>query len=464
MIGSPSALPFSRGLRVFENGKRFPIPTVRERKEHGRSLRKVIARTAQGDWEPNPNRFNPLERLAHINQNRLHVLLPIKMGRMAASPFGFLRGAAPLMAADLAQWPTTGLTVQMCGDAHVGNLGAFAAPDGHLVFDLNDFDESMPGPWEWDVKRMATSLVLAGRGAKESDSGCRNAVRTFVAQYREAFAQYSKMSVFELAQYEIRRRSEMPLVRRVLGKAERVTPQHLLEKFTEPSNGRLRHPKFRLQPPVLRHVSRQVARDVVASLAEYRETLGPDRQLVFDAYHPVDVAFKVAGTGSVALRNYVVLCQGKRRDDAIFLQVKEAQDACAAPFLANVQVPAHQGRRVAEGQHRLQTESDPLLGWTTIGDRHFLVRQLADHKARVDPAELHGPTLCAYAAICGRILAKGHARTGDSVALAAYCGQADRLDRAITKFAFAYADQTVRDHALLTAAIRKRRVKAVLGV
>jgi uncharacterized protein (DUF2252 family) len=462
-----------RGSSVSENGRRFAIPTVRERKQHGRGLRKLIARTALGDWQPAANRLDTLESLARINQQRLHSLLPIKMGRMAASPFGFLRGAAGLMAADLAAWPTTGLIVQMCGDAHVGNLGAFAAPDGHLVFDLNDFDESMPGPWEWDVKRMATSLVLAGRVARESESGCRDAVRSFVGEYRNALARFSKMSVFELAKYEIRRRSQVPLVRRVLAKAERVTPQHLCEKFTERTNGRPRgasrsgragRPHFRLQPPLLRAVSREVARDVVASLAEYRETLGPDRQLVFDAYHPVDVAFKVAGTGSVALRNYVILCLGKKSDDAVFLQVKEAQTACAAAYLANIVVPAHQGRRVAEGQHRLQTESDPLLGWTTIGGRHFLVRQLADHKARVDAAELHGPTLAEYAVLCGTILAKGHARTGDPVALAAYCGSSDRLDRAMAKFAFAYAEQTTQDHARLTAAIRKRRIKALLGV
>jgi uncharacterized protein (DUF2252 family) len=455
-----------QGLLVLENGSRFPIPTVQERKRHGRSLRKVIARTDQGDWEPAADRPNPLESLARVNRHRLAALLPIKMGRMVASPFGFLRGAAPLMAADLAQWPTSGLIVQMCGDAHVGNLGAFAAPDGHLVFDLNDFDESMPGPWEWDVKRLATSVVLAGRVAKESESGCRDAVLAFVAEYREAVAQFSKMCMFDLAKYEIRRRSQLPLVRKVLAKAERVTPQHLLQKYTENLNGRAgrRGPRFCFQPPVLRRVTREVARDVVASLREYRETLGPDRQLVFDAYHPVEVAFKVAGTGSVALRNYVVLCVGKKQDDAIFLQVKEAQDACAAPYLANVQVPAHQGRRVAEGQHRLQTESDPLLGWTTIGDRHFLVRQLADHKARVDAAALHGPTLAEYAALCGRILAKGHSRTGDAVALAAYCGESNRLDRAMAKFAFAYAAQTTRDHALLAAAVRKRRVKAMLGV
>jgi uncharacterized protein (DUF2252 family) len=349
----------------------------------------------------------------------------------------------------------------MCGDAHVGNLGAFAAPDGHLLFDLNDFDESMPGPWEWDVKRLATSLVLAGRTAGESESGCRDAVLSFVCEYRSSMALFGKLSVFELAKYEIRRRSQIPLVRAVLAQAERATRDHLLEKLTEKRDG---HRHFRFAPPLLRPISRAVARGVLDSLREYRETLGADRQIVFDAYRPVAVAFKVAGTGSVALRNYVILCLGRTVNDAVFLQVKEAQDACAAPYLANVLVPANNGRRIAEGQHRMQTVSDPLLGWTVIGARHFLVRQLADHKARIDPTELHGATLSEYASVCGRVLAKGHARTGDPCAISAYCGRSDKLDRAMAKFAFAYADQTTRDHELLIRAIRRRRVKALLEV
>jgi uncharacterized protein (DUF2252 family) len=380
---------------------------------------------------------------------------------MAATPFGFLRGAAPLMAHDLAKWPTTGLRVQMCGDAHVGNLGAFAAPDGHLVFDLNDFDESMPGPWEWDVKRLATSLVLAGRVAGESDSDCRDAVRGFVCEYRSAMEVFAELTVFELAKYEIRRRSQISLVREVLAKAERCTREHSLEKLTEKKDG---HRHFRFAPPLLKKVSHPVARDVLGSLRAYRETLGPDRQLVFDAYRPTAVAFKIAGTGSVAMRNYVILCLGRTVNDAVFVQVKEAQQACWAEYLPGVHVPTNQGRRVAEGQHRMQTASDPLLGWTTIGERCFLVRQLADHKARIDPSQLHGETLAEYASVCGRVLAKGHARTGDPLALSAYCGRADKLDRAISKFAFAYADQTAADHERLLRAIRKGRVKAMMNV
>jgi uncharacterized protein (DUF2252 family) len=448
-------------IAVTKNGRPFPIPACAERRERGRGLRSIVGRVDQGEWRPAENRPDPLLMLERINKQRLRELVPIKMGRMAASPFGFLRGAAPLMAQDLAEWPTTGLTVQMCGDAHVGNLGAFAAPDGHLLFDLNDFDESMPGPWEWDVKRLATSLVLAGRSAGESEAGCRDAVQGFVAQYRTAMALFAELSVFELAKFEIRRRSQIPLVRAVLSKAERATREHLLEKLTEKKQG---HRHFRFDPPLLRHVCRPVARSVIASLREYRETLGPDRQLVFDAYRPVAVAFKVAGTGSVALRNYVILCLGRTINDAIFLQIKEAQEACAAPYLANVTVPANNGRRIAEGQHRMQTVSDPLLGWTVVGARHFLVRQLADHKARIDTTELHGDTLSEYASVCGRVLAKGHARTGDPLALAAYCGRSDKLDRAMAKFAFAYADQTTHDYELLLRAIRRRRVKALLQV
>lgn len=443
------------------NARPFPIPAGAERRERGRSLRSVIGRVDQGEWKPVDNRPDPLVQLARINKQRLRELVPIKMGRMAASPFGFLRGAAPLMAQDLAEWPTTGLPVQMCGDAHVGNLGAFAAPDGHLVFDLNDFDESMPGPWEWDVKRLATSLVLAGRIAGESETGCREAVCRFVCEYRVAMAFFADMPVFELTKFEIRRRSQLPLVRTVLARAERATREHLLEKLTEKIDG---HRHFRFAPPLLRRISRRAVRDVIVSLREYRETLGPDRQLVFDAYRPVSAAFKVAGTGSVALRNYVILCLGRTVDDAVFLQVKEAQDACASAYLANMSIPANQGRRIAEGQHRMQTVSDPLLGWTAIGARHFLVRQLADHKAKIDPTQLHGDTLTEYASVCGRVLAKGHARTGDPLTISAYCGRSDKLDRAIARFAFAYADQTTQDHERLIRAIRRRRVKAILNV
>jgi uncharacterized protein (DUF2252 family) len=447
--------------RSSRNGRLTGFPTPAERRKVGRSLRQIVGRNQQGDWQPSANRLDPLVALEQVTRHRLQALVPIKMGRMATSPFGFFRGAAPLMAADLAGWPTTGLLVWMCGDAHVANLGAFAAPDGHLIFDLNDFDEAMPGPWEWDVKRLAASLVVAGRVAGECDSGCRDAVCQFVAEYRTAMRQFSKMSVFELAKYEIRRRSQVGCVRDVLAAAERVTRKGMAEKLTEKARG---HRIFRFQPPVLRPVSPGVARHVIAALADYRATLGPDRQLVFDAYRPRAVAFKVAGTGSVATRDYAVLCQGKQPKDVLFLQVKEAQTPCAARFFPEIVLPENQGRRVAEAQHRMQTESDPLLGWTRIGGRDFLVRQLADHKAKINARELHGQTLSEYAFICGQALAKGHARTGDPIALAAYCGSAPKLDHAIARFALAYADQTASDHERLVHAIRARKVKALLDV
>jgi uncharacterized protein (DUF2252 family) len=447
--------------RHSRNGHLPAIPKPGERRDLGRSLRQILGRSHQGDWRPAPDRLDPLVALERINKHRLRELVPIKMGRMAASPLGFLRGAAPLFAADLAGWPTTGLIVCMCGDAHVANLGAFAAPDGHLIFDLNDFDEAMPGPWEWDVKRLAASLVVAGREAGESDSSCHDAVQEFVGEYRCATRMFSEMSVFELAKYEIRRRSQLRCVRDVLATAERATREVMAAKLTEKIDGRR---AFKFNPPLLRPVSGGVARRVFDALAEYRKTLGTDRQLVFDAYHPAAVAFKVAGTGSVATRNYAVMCLGKRAKDILFLQVKEAQTPCAAVFFPEIVLPDNQGRRVAEAQHRMQTESDPLLGWTHIGGHDFLVRQLADHKAKIGPADLHGETLSEYAFVCGQALAKGHARTGDPIALFGYCGDSRKLDRAIARFALAYADQTALDHERLVRAIRARKVKALLDV
>jgi uncharacterized protein (DUF2252 family) len=378
---------------------------------------------------------------------------------MLASPFTFFRGAAPLMASDLAGWPTTGLLVQLCGDAHVVNLGAYAAPDGHLVFDLNDFDETIPGPWEWDLKRLATSIILAGIDAGESRANGALAVRVLVKSYREALARFSEMKVMDLVKWEVRRHTKKGPVRAVLQKAERATPDATLEKLTVLAPGKGR--RFHDRPPVLFHVPARTASDVLAALAPYRETLGTDHQQVLDSYRPVDVAFKVVGTGSVGLRDYVVLCEGNIADDPLFLQVKEEQASCYVPYLPGAPIFPHQGRRVADGQHRMQTVTDPFLGWTSIGDAHYLVRQLSDHKAAVDPAELRGDALTEYGLVCGEILAKAHARTGDPAALYGYCGDSTKLDKGIMQFALTYAGQTEMDHAALCQAAKSGKVRAV---
>lgn len=434
------------------------LMTREQRQEFGKSRREVVHRVDQALWVPLATRRDPIDIINEISATRVQDLIPIKMGRMAVSPFNFFRGAAPVMAADLATMPTTGMRVQMCGDAHVRNVGAFAAPDGHLVFDLNDFDETFPGPWEWDLKRLATSLVLAGNEAGGNHGDCKDAVLALVQSYREAMDSFAEMTMLDLARFEVRRHTQVGFIRSILGKAERVTPKVTLEKLTCPAKGGLR--RFVEHPPLLHHIPEEEGKSVLAALGPYRDTLPPDRQRVLDFYHPSDVAFKVVGTGSVGTRVYVVLCFGNGLEDPLFIQVKEEPASCYAPYLPDVSPYPHQGRRVAEGQHLMQAVSDPFLGWTSIDGRDFLVRQLADHKATVDPAELQGATLIEFGVVCGKILAKAHARTGDAAEISAYCGKADKVDKALAQFAVLYARQSSRDHEALVKAIKEGKVKA----
>jgi uncharacterized protein (DUF2252 family) len=405
---------------------------------------------------------DPLEILQAIHRGRLQAVLPIKYGRMAASPFGFFRGAAAVMAADLAGLPTTGIHVQMCGDAHLRNLGAYAAPDGHLVFDINDFDESLHGPWEWDLKRLSTSAVLAGREAGEPDRVCGEAVELLVRSYRESLAEFARMPAIRLFRYEIGSMPRRNPVGVALHKAQRETPELTLEKLTVVAKGGGR--AFANRPPLLEPVSPGNRRKVLAALARYRLTLSEDRQLVLAAYRPVDVAFKAVGVGSLGTRDFVVLCSGSAPKDVLFLQVKEEPPSCYAPYIASSADPAHQGHRVARAQHRMQTISDPFLGWTAIDDRDYLVRQLSDHKATIAPGELAGRSLAEYVSVCGHLLAKAHARTGDPAVLSGYCGAANKLDVALRRFAMAYADQTSADHQRLLRALRRGELKARKGV
>ena len=433
-----------------------PAP-LKERLARGRALRHKLKRVDLALWSRPEGGPDPMAILHASNAGRVPRLVPLKMGRMQVSPFSYFRGSAPAMAADLATQPVTGITVQLCGDAHVRNLGAYAAPDGHLVFDLNDFDEAVVGPWEWDLKRLATSIVLCGREAGLTDGRCSEAVQEMALYYREAMADYARMHVLELARFEIRRELGARPVRTILQKAQRSTPLRVLEKLT--LRGPRGLPRFHDQPPVLEHVPAGVAQAVLHSLKMYRETLTAGRQLIFDAYHPMDVAFKVVGTGSVGTRDYIVLLFGNGLEDPLFLQVKEALPSCYETYLPEVE-PIHCGQRVAQAQQRCQTVSDPFLGWTTLEDRHYLVRQLSDHKAAIDTADLQGPALAVYSHVCGETLAKAHARTGDSAALAGYCGTASKLDGALAKFALLYADQTEKDFATFRKEIRAGRIKA----
>ena len=415
-----------------------------ERLASGRALREKCPRSSHGPWKPAADRPDPIALLMAENVGRQANLLPVKFNRMKASPFGFYRGAAPLMATDLAPTPATGLHVQICGDAHVKNLGAYAAPDGRLVFDINDFDETIVAPWEWDVKRMAASIILAGRDAQDKMSDCREAVREFVEAYRNAMWTFSTMKALDLMKHEVLSTDgkKNGLVQVVLKKAELASPEKNLQKLTEPVKDGWR--KFHTDPPMV-SVSPDIAQSVLNALKDYRSTLGASRRLTLDSYQPHDVAFKIVGTGSVGLLDYVVLLFGNGPDDPLFIQVKQAMPACYTKYLPNAPVYEHQGKRIAEGQYCLQTVTDPFVGWTTIGGNHFLVRQLADRKASIDPAELSGDTLIEYGVVCGKMLAKAHARTGDAAMIVGYCGKSGKFDSAIVQFASAYYDQTIKD-------------------
>jgi uncharacterized protein (DUF2252 family) len=427
-------------------------------KRVGLSRRERLKRSDQAKWDVGRRSHDPVELLMAANKDRIAELLPIKMGRMAASPFGFFRGAVPLMAADLATLPVTKIEVQICGDAHVRNMGCFATPDGRLIFDINDFDETVWGPWEWDVKRMATSLILAGREAGNSDRLCQESVQLLVRSYREAMLRFTKLTRLEMARVRISRLPEGDPVRSVLHKAARATPLQNLEKLT--TIRRDGTYVFKEAKPFLTRVGSPLSAVISRALGSYRETLAPERQHVLSFYRPVDIAFKVVGTGSVATHDYVVLHLGNGPGDPLFLQVKEELPSAYAPYLRRANVVGNHGQRVVVGQRRMQTQSDILLGWTRFGGRDYLVRQLSDHKASIENEDLRGKGILLYAQTSGEILAKGHARSGDPCVLAAYVGSGTKLDKAIEKFAAAYADQITLDYEKFKDAIRVGRIKA----
>jgi uncharacterized protein (DUF2252 family) len=418
--------------------------TSRERIALGQAKRKHMRRANLADWQPKLRRADPLSLLAESMRGRIPALVPIKYDRMAASPFGFFRGAVPVMAYDLSLGPNTGILTQLCGDAHVRNLGAFAAPDGRLVFDINDFDETIRGPFEWDVKRLAVSLVLAGREADAKPGLCRDATRAFLKSYRTAMHAFAQMPVLELAHYQVHRLHTVEPVSQILSLAERATPLHNLEALTIPSAGS--HPRiFKTIDPILTRIHGDLARAVLDSLNPYAETLQPERRHFLAQYTPLDVAFKIVGTGSVGLRDYCIYLQGNGENDPLFLQIKEEPLSAYAPYLSEAPAESHQGRRVVEGQRAMQFQSDPFLGYTTIQGRDFLVRQLNDHKATVEMSELKSAGLLEYATVCGETLARGHARSADPGMIAGYIGTSARFDSAIACFAAAYATQTECD-------------------
>lgn len=446
---------------------------VKERFALGQERRKQIRRTVHAEWKAGERKEDPLKLLAASMRGRVPALVSLKYERMALSPFGYFRGAVPVMACDLSLVGNTGILSQLCGDAHVRNLGAYAGPDGRLVFDINDFDETIVGPFEWDVKRMATSLILAGREAGVKSVHCRDAAAVFLERYRYCITGLARMPLLEIARYQVHRLKNVSPVEGILRMAERATPMHTLSELTEIEKAKkTAHQQasqksrvFKTMAPVLTRVKGREAERVVASLELYAESLLRERRHLFSQYRPVDVAFKVVGTGSVGLRDYCVYMEGNGAKDPLFIQIKEEVASAYAPYigrvnggkgLTNHRGRYHQGRRAVEGERAMQMQSDPFLGWTTIDGREYMVRQLNDHKASIQVTDLKAGLL-EYASVCGELLARGHARSGDCLMLGGYLGKSSRFDEAVVKFAEAYANQTEKDWRELVQSMKKTR-------
>ncbi|MGA8743638.1 MAG: DUF2252 domain-containing protein [Terracidiphilus sp.] len=419
--------------------------TPDERRVFGQSRRKQLRRQQNNELNIKARKTTPLSLLERVERGRVPALLKLKHQMMAQSPFLYFRGAAPVMAADLAMLPNTGIEAELCGDAHVRNLGAFAAPDGRLVFDINDFDETIRGPFEWDLKRMAASLVLAGRESGHKESSARQAVEECVLRYSEMMRAFAKTPLLEVAHFQVHRLGDVEPVHQALLKAERATPVHALQQLTEQVPGKPGTRRFKEIKPNLTRITGAQAEKVLESLGPYREMLESQRQHLLSLYRPVDVAFKVVGTGSVGLRDYCIYFEGNGPNDPLFLQIKEEAPSVYAPYLPNARPCPHNGQRVVIGQRSMQLQSDPFLGWTHIGSRQFLVRQLNDHKGSIDLADLAGTGLTAFGEVCGELLARGHARSGDPLVIAGYLGNGTTFAEALAQFGSLYADQTEKD-------------------
>ncbi len=401
---------------------------------------------------------DPIAILRLAEQDRLPQLLPIKYGRMWPNAFAFFRGSVGIMAHDLSLQPRTHLLVQLCGDAHLQNLGCFAAPDGRIVFDINDFDETTSGPWEWDVKRMATSIVLAGEQSKHDAEECSAAVDTFVGAYCTTMCKLAAEPVLVAARFVIHRLGKAAAVNAAFQQAQRSKPAELLEKYTTKVKGGY---AFKHLGEELRPATDAEKKQVLGALKAYRQTLPPERLHFFDFYHPEDVAFKVVGTGSVALRDWVVLMRGHTKADVLFLQVKQEVASTYAPYLKQREFP-NQGARVVEGQHRIQALSDLLLGWTRFGGYDYLVRQLNDHKGSLDLNNMRGKGLTSLAEVAGELLARGHSRSGDALAISEYLGDCVKVQKAISRFAARYAEQVHLDFKEFRQAVEEKKLIAKL--
>ena len=456
-----------------------PVPKTAERIAAGKALRKDVPRSAHGKWRPDPHRPDPIAILEEQAKIRVPELVPIRYGRMLASPFAFYRGAAAVMAWDLGNSATTTIRVQACGDAHLVNFGAYAAPDRRLVFDLNDFDETLPAPFEWDLKRLAASIEVAGRDNGFAAADTSAAVRGSVQAYQKSMALFAELRFIDTwyARIDVEHIERLveengttrgrKQTEKELRKARSKTSVGALQRFAERDGDSYR---IREEPPlIVRFTDKDypkasaIVRDATS---DYMKTLQPDRAELLGRYSSVDFARKVVGVGSVGTEAFMLLLMGDREDDPLFLQLKEAQESVLAPY-AGASEYGHHGERVVQGQRLMQATSDSFLGWMTGKGpkrRDFYVRQLRDMKGSAEVETMREPRLVAYGELCGATLARAHARAGDAAEISGYVGEGEVLGDALVDYARAYADQNEADHAALVTAVESGRVKAEIGL
>jgi len=445
------------------------LASTADRFSAGKALREKVPRDGHGAWKRRGTRSDLMRILRAEDAARLPNLVPIRYGRMVASPFAFYRGAAAVMAADLARMPVSGIKVQACGDCHLLNFGGFATPERNILFDINDFDETLPAPWEWDVKRLVASCVLAARAIGLKDSSGRDIAATCARSYRKVLREFSEMHPLQVWYtrvtvddlIEAQSPGRRAAMRRQIEKAVSRTGSELdFPKIAEMTGG---HIGIRDAAPLIYHPEMLHTPDFLKALghafAQYRDTLEDDRRVLLDRYRVVDAAIKVVGVGSVGLRCWVALLMSAS-NDPLFLQFKEAIQSVLEPHSGR-SAYAHHGQRVVMGQRLMQPASDMFLGWFTLpGGQQYYVRQLHDAKIKPMIETFDSDELCDYAKACGRVLARAHAKGGDACLISGYLGTSARFDEAMGDFAIAYADQTERDHAELKAAVRKGKIEA----
>jgi uncharacterized protein (DUF2252 family) len=445
------------------------LPLPNERVAEGKSRRSSASRRTHSSWQAAPDRPDPVALLEESNKTRIPELVPIRYGRMMTTPFAFYRGSPIVMTRDLAHTPVSGIRVQTCGDCHLMNFGVYASPERTLLFDINDFDETLPGPWEWDLKRLATSFVVAGRSHGFRARDCVEAAEECARSYREQMRNYARMRLLDVWYSRVDAATVHKVLRRSAGKGldrsmNRPIAQRTLHGLSKLVRLQNRDLQIVDHPPLVSHVSHEGLSDLLRRLFRgYLASLQDDRRTLLERYRFVDFARKVVGVGSVGTRCFILLLDAGHAKDPLLLQIKEAQASILEPYAGGSRFNNH-GHRVVAGQRLVQSASDIFLGWTSEGHHHYYIRQLRDMKASADLELMSALDLGEYARLCGWVLARAHARSGDAAQISGYLGKSAVFDQAIGTFANDYADQTEQDYDTFQAAVKSGRLQVEMGV